>query len=62
MAIKPTVVTQSMRDELRKQAIHQSTRNYKCIEIDVRTVIAMLDELEEHDRYMESLNDAATIR
>jgi hypothetical protein len=62
MNIKPAIITQSMRDELRKQAIRQSTRNYKCIEIDVRTVIGLLDEIEEHDRYMESLNDAASIR
>lgn len=39
-------INQSILDELRKQAERQQLRNYKAIEIDCRTVLALIAEIE----------------
>lgn len=39
-------ITQPVLDELRKQAERQAQRNYKAIEIDCRTVLALVAEIE----------------
>ena len=39
-------ITQTLIDELRTQAKKQSQRNYKWLEIDARTLLALLAEIE----------------
>lgn len=39
-------INQTILDELRHQAERQSKRNYRCVEIDCRTVLALISEIE----------------
>lgn len=39
-------LTQAILDELKHQADRQSKRNYKCVEVDFRTVFALVEEIE----------------
>jgi hypothetical protein len=41
-------IKQEILDELRNQAARQSQRNYKCVEVDCRTLLAMIHEIERH--------------
>lgn len=40
------ILSQGILDELRHQAELQGEKNYRCIEVDWRTVIALCDEIE----------------
>ena len=39
-------INQKLIDELKAQAEKQATRNYKWLEIDARTLLALLAEIE----------------
>lgn len=39
-------INQSVIDELTEQCDRQSKRNYKCVEVDYRTLRALLAEIE----------------
>ena len=39
-------INQAILDEMKHQAQRQAKRNYKCIEIEVRTVLALIHEIE----------------
>lgn len=41
------ILSQGILDELRHQAELQGKKNYRCIEVDWRTVIALCNEIEE---------------
>lgn len=40
-------ITQPILDELRSQANRQSQRNYKQVEVDCRTLLAIVYEVEQ---------------
>lgn len=40
------ILSQGIIDELRHQAELQGEKNYRCIEVDWRTIIAVCDEIE----------------
>lgn len=44
------ILSQGILDELRHQAELQGKKNYRCIEVDWRTVIALCDEVDKWNK------------